>query len=162
MSRTIRVDSNIYRSIQDDAIAFEDTPNSVLVRWAKELGRYKEVQEKTVSPTSSLRMTDEIDIEISNQPNLTTEKSLLVPVVEALMELEGQARAIDVTKLVISKLKPSTDDMQKLPSGPKRIEKQIHWARNTLTIRGVISERSPRGIWELTNFAQEWLDEERR
>lgn len=160
MSRTIRIDNNIYRSIQNDAIAFEDTPNSVLIRWAKELGRYVEVQEKTVSLTGSLKITDEINIEISNRPNLTNENSLLAPVVEVLMKLGGRARAIDVTELVIANLKPSTDDMEKLPSGPKRIEKQIHWARNTLRIKGVISRSSPRGIWELTEYAEEWLDEQ--
>ena len=161
MSKTIRISRNLYNSIRDDS-TFEDTPNSVLIRWAKELGRYLEGQEKTVSLTSSLKITDEINIEISRPLNLINESSLRVPVVEILMELGGRARAIDVTENVIVKLLRRTDNMQKLPSGPRRIEKQIHWARNTLAIRGVISRNSSRGIWELTDYAQEWLDEERR
>lgn len=161
MSKTIRINRNLYNSIRDDS-TFEDTPNSVLIRWAKELGRYLEVEEKTVSLTSSLKITDEINIEISRPLNLTKEINLRVPVVEMLMELGGRARAKDVTDLVIKKLNPSVDDMEQLPSGPRRIEKQIHWARNTLKIRGVISGSSPRGIWEITDYAQEWLNGERR
>ncbi|MCH7619367.1 MAG: winged helix-turn-helix domain-containing protein [Candidatus Marinimicrobia bacterium] len=161
MSKTIRINSNLYNSIRDDS-TFEDTPNSVLVRWAKELGRYQEVQEKTVSLASSLKLTDEINIELNRRLELTTERNLRVPVVKALIELGGRARAIDVTEKVIAKLNPSIDDMQKLPSGPRRIEKQIHWARNTLSIKGVILRNSPRGIWELTEYAEEWLEKERR
>lgn len=157
MSKTIRINNNLYNSIRDDS-TFEDTPNSVLIKWAKELGRYKEIQEITESPISELKITDEIIIEISRPLNLTNESNLLVPVVEALVELGGRARAIDVTEMVIAKLNPSSDDMQKLPSGPRRIEKQIHWARNTLTIKGVILRNSPRGIWELTDNSEEWLD----
>lgn len=148
MSRTIRVDNNLYKSIQNDAIAFEDTPNSVLIRWALDLGKLKNIQTET-----------HIQLDISK---LTKERELLIPVAEALLELGGKARAKDVTDLVILNLKPTPDDLRKLPSGPKRIEKQIHWARNTLTIKGVISSYSLRGMWELTKYGHNWLDDTKK
>ena len=113
MSRIIRISENLYNSIRDDS-TFEDTPNSVLIRWAKEMGKYKEVHAKTESLLSNTKHVNKKNILLSRSLNLTSEKSLLIPVVKALAEMGGRARAVEVTDKVISMVNPSKDDLEKL------------------------------------------------
>jgi len=77
-----------------------------------------------------------------------------LPILEALVERGGSARASDVLKRVFNKmrdqLKPK--DMEKLPSGISvRWENRAQWERLRLTTEGYLKKDSPRGIWEITD-----------
>lgn len=72
------------------------------------------------------------------------------PVVEALKELDGSAKAKDVTDLVVKRQQVSSEDLQALTkTGVPRIYNQIAWARQYLVNSGFV-DGSKRGIWALT------------
>lgn len=72
------------------------------------------------------------------------------PVVNALNELGGSARPVEVRDKVAENLKLSEKvQSETLPSGTARFDNQIAWARFYLARAGII-DSSRRGVWTLT------------
>ncbi len=92
----------------------------------------------------------------------TPENEFIIPILESLVELGGKAKAKDVLKKVEEKMKDKLNeyDLQGLPSNPsqKRWENAAQWCRITLVSKGLLSNNSPRGIWEITAEGIKYLE----
>ncbi len=76
------------------------------------------------------------------------------PVISALKNLGGSARAEEVCSTIAEELNLPTEILDKrLRNGVSRYENQIHWARFYLAKTGYI-DSSKRGIWTLTELGQ--------
>ncbi len=72
------------------------------------------------------------------------------PVVEALKELGGSGRPVEVRDLVAKKLSIVDQERSELlETGQPRFDNQVHWARFYL-VKGGYVDSSKRGVWSLT------------
>ncbi|RKY41126.1 MAG: hypothetical protein DRP76_00555 [Candidatus Omnitrophota bacterium] len=93
----------------------------------------------------------------------TPQDEYIIPILQTLVELGGKAEMYAVLKGVFEKMKDRLNqyDMQALPSNPsqKRWENTAQWSRNTMVKEGLLSSKSPRGIWEITAAGRRFLSE---
>lgn len=84
----------------------------------------------------------------------TSEKKFLLPILEALVELGGEAPMRSVLKIVERKMVGvfTQEDYNHLPSDEKiiRWENTAQWAKYTLLQTGLMSKDVPRGSWKIT------------
>jgi restriction system protein len=72
------------------------------------------------------------------------------PVIDALMELGGSGRPVEVKEVIADKLKiPEGEQGVQIASGASRFSKNVDWARFYLAKAGYI-DASTRGVWSLT------------
>lgn len=84
-----------------------------------------------------------------------------VSILEALLEMGGKGRVKDILEKVEIKMKDKLTkvDYEKLPSGAYvRWKNRAMWARLNMIHDGLLKKDSPRGIWEITDKGQEWLE----
>ena len=93
----------------------------------------------------------------------TPQNAYYRPILEALIELGGQARAGDVIERVHPKVQHLLNDYDREPldSNPREVRWQnaIHWARNDLREQGLIVSGSPQGIWEISAAGRRFIEE---
>ena len=93
----------------------------------------------------------------------TPQNAYYRPILEALMELGGQARAGDVIERVHPKVQHLLNDYDREPldSNPREVRWQnaIHWARNDLREQGLIVSGSPQGVWEISSAGRRFIEE---
>lgn len=89
----------------------------------------------------------------------TPEEAFRRPILEALEELGGSAKAAEVLKQVKQKMKNvlTTYDRQKLSSGSVRWQKMAQFCRFRLVQEGLMKSGSPRGIWEISELGRKEL-----
>ncbi len=83
----------------------------------------------------------------------TPEEEFILPILEALVELGGEAHASDVLKLVHAKMKNilNTYDYEDLPSNnQKRWENTAQWTKDRMVKEGLLDRNVPRGVWRIT------------
>jgi len=91
----------------------------------------------------------------------TPEDAFRIPILEALVELNGSAPMARVLEIVEKKMKDKLNeyDYQRLPSNNTiRWKNTAQWCRNTMVKEGFLKEDSPRGIWEITEKGVEYLN----
>jgi hypothetical protein len=92
----------------------------------------------------------------------TPEEKFILPILEALIELGGEARASDVLKLVYAKMKNilNTYDYEDLSSNnQKRWENTTQWARNSMVKEGLLDKNVPRGVWRITEKGRKFYQD---
>lgn len=93
----------------------------------------------------------------------TPEDEFRIPILQAITDLGGSAPVNDVLerveKLVGHHL--NAYDRQALPSDPTepRWINTAQWARAAMVKEGLLSSRSARGIWEITETGKRYLEE---
>ncbi len=91
----------------------------------------------------------------------TPEDAFRQPILEALVELDGSATLGDTLDRVYEKIKDRLNeyDHQTLTSTPHntRWRNTAQRCRNTSVKEGLMSDNSPRGIWEITDAGREEL-----
>lgn len=91
----------------------------------------------------------------------TPESAFRIPILEAIVELGGRAKASKVLELVYKKMRHTLNeyDLSFLNSNPKvkRWENTAQWTRNSLVNEGLLFSDSPQGIWEITEKGRELL-----
>jgi restriction system protein len=134
--RVIRVDDDVWRALQKKALAFEDTPNSVLRRILRVNGA------RTRKKTS-----DRIPRGVR-----TAQQSFRVPILRALYETDGSGKTAEVLDRVGQLLTGTlTDaDLATMKHGEIRWRNTAQWERNAMVEEGLLKRKSPRGIWELS------------
>jgi hypothetical protein len=153
---TIRIEDDVFEGLQRLAKPFTDTPNSVIRRLLVEKRVLAEPQADASAPQPSAH---EVDHE--SRPSKPRIRRLTPqPVYEKFVlhtmatQFEGEADKIDVTKAVISSMKShgflGPADEVRVSTGETKAENTVAWARNALKERGLISRKSPRGVWALT------------
>jgi hypothetical protein len=83
----------------------------------------------------------------------TPEEKFILPILEALIELGGEAHARDVLKLVHAKMKDilNTYDYEDLSSNnQKRWENTTQWVKYKMVEEGLLDRNVPRGVWRIT------------
>jgi restriction system protein len=83
----------------------------------------------------------------------TPEEKFILPILEALVELGGEAHASDVLKLVHAKMKNilNSYDYEDLSSNnQKRWENTALWVKYRMVKEGLLDRNVPRGVWRIT------------
>jgi hypothetical protein len=83
----------------------------------------------------------------------TPEEKFILPILEALIELGGEARARDVLRLVHAKMKNilNSYDYEDLSSNnQKRWENTALWVKYRMVKEGLLDRSVPRGVWRIT------------
>lgn len=141
---TIRVDQEVFEGLQKLAEAFIDTPNTVIQKLLVEKGVIEGSKEKIVSTNKPSR---------AKRGNLTPQyvyEEWLLKMLWA--KFKGKAKKAEVTAETIKAMGNILKevDFEPVTTGEPRAENTIAWARNALKERGLISNDSQRGVWELT------------
>jgi hypothetical protein len=134
--KAIRIDDDVWASLQKKAKAFEDTPNSVLRRAlgidranGKRRGKARAAR-GTRTPQSAFRQ----------------------PLLRVLYESGGSGKMSEVVDRVgdILSTRLNEVDRQKLATGEVRWRNAVQWERNDMVKEGFLKKDTPRGVWELT------------
>ncbi len=134
--RVIRVDDDVWRSLQKRASAFEDTPNSVLRRILKVNGARSRKNRAPRIPRGER----------------TPQKDFRQPILRALYEKGGSGKTPEVLARVAGILgdKLTDADRATLKQGEIRWRNTAQWERNAMVKDGLLKKGSTRGVWELT------------
>lgn len=141
MMPNIRIDDDVWNYLKKKAEPFEDTPNSVLrrlFRLERKSHRPRRIPTGTRTPQDAFR----------------------TPILKSLVELGGKASVGQVLTRVETRmantLKPI--DTQKISTGMIRWRNSAMWERNAMVDEGLLSQHSPRGVWEITAKGREVLE----
>lgn len=117
-----------------------------------------------VTPPSSnddLKVSPETQRQFRSQP-YTSSKDFSIPILQALVNLGGKARRMDVFKEleIIMGDQLSENDKNSLPSKRSltRWQKNAQYARNGLLDEGLITAITEKGIWIITEKGREFLN----
>jgi restriction system protein len=83
----------------------------------------------------------------------TPEEKFILPILEALIELGGEAHARDVLERVHAKMKDILNnyDYEDLSSNnQKRWENTTQWVKYKMVEEGLLDRNVPRGVWRIT------------
>jgi len=152
--RTIRIDDDVWRSLQRRATPFEDTPNAVLRRvlgldGARPRPSIKggpaEPQRAPRAPAVSQRLP--------RGGGRTPEGAFRTPILEALVELGGGGPVAEILRIVQDKAEGflTPVDYDKVPSGYVRWRNSAMWERRRMVEEGLLKADSPHGYWEITD-----------
>ncbi len=92
----------------------------------------------------------------------TPEEKFILPILEALIELGGEAHARDVLKLVHAKMKNilNTYDYEDLSSNnQKRWENTALWVKYRMVKEGLLDRNVPRGVWRITEKGRKFYQD---
>jgi restriction system protein len=136
---TIRIDNELWNFLKKRAEPFEDTPNTVLRRL--------------------LRLDKKERIPKRPRGDRTPQPAYRAPILHALDELGGRAKAEEVLKRVARQMKGAFKpaDLEKISSGMLRWRNAAMWERKAMVDDGLLAAGSPRGIWELAPRGRESL-----
>lgn len=112
------------------------------------------------APASSASSRPSNSRQRASRGDITPQSAYTRPLLQALVDLGGQAQMEMVLnrvyELVKSHLKPK--DLEKVSSGQDvRWRNAVMWMRYKLKQQGYISADSPKGIWEITDAGREYL-----
>jgi len=166
---TIRIDAEVYRNLQEQAVAFVDTPNSVIRRLlglpsADGGGVPTDGKKKSASRTkggapAASRSRKKAKSSRAPRGSRLPDTEYELPLLAALVSLGGSAP----TREVLNALEPEIDgsltdvDRQPLSSGDVRWRNRAQFVRLKLVQRGDMDSHSPRGIWSITDQGRERL-----
>src|SRR5689334_10163788 len=137
---TVRLDQDVFESLQKLAKPFVDTPSMVVRRLLEDRGLLKRsaLPEKERPPNALTAQS-------------TYEKYLLVVLAR---DFDGRGHKRDVTHAIVKRMMKDgyigAADQELVSTGETKAENTITWARNALKQRGYISRAAPRGLRELT------------
>ena len=142
--KTIEIDDDIYKRLQDVAIPFVETNPNMVIRRIVEYYINSEPITVSVNPKSRRRTSRRGFGKISS-------RHFREPIIEALKELGGSGNVYDVLDLVFKKVeKRLTDiDLSEYLTGNIRWRSTAQCERYLMVKDGIIKPDSPRGIWEL-------------
>ncbi|MCS7165951.1 MAG: winged helix-turn-helix domain-containing protein [Candidatus Calescibacterium sp.] len=129
--------------------------------------RIKEFEKKLILFIEELKKQYETEGEYLDDSTKNKPKSMefyIIPILEALIELGGEATVKEVLKRVYNKVKDdlSQKDRDKLKSGQIRWENTAQWARKKMVEEGLLSSSSPRGVWEITEKGKKYYYEHKK
>ena len=95
----------------------------------------------------------------------TPQSEYVIPILEALAEMNGGGKMSEVLDIVGRKManRLTSFDYESLPSSPTAIrwKNTAQWTRYELVQRGLMSDNSPNGVWEITPKGYQYLKENR-
>lgn len=147
--KLIRIDQDVWKILQKEAIPLEDTPNAVLRRLLRIDQKIKSSNKKRKKKSKRL------------PPNSgRADQSIFIkPILQIVHDLGGNASAKDVLAKLEKSMKAqlSPIDLEPLKSGQIRWKNTAQWARNELVLDGYLAKETSRGIWAITEKGQQFL-----
>jgi hypothetical protein len=145
------VSSQTYERLLRRSISFEDDPEAVIKRLL-------DLAEKT-------KLNDGSSLGSDRRTRSAAKKVLLpegeywLPILEFLDRAGGSAQSRDVIAFVEHRLhsRLTESDWELLSTGEHRWQNRARFARLRMKELGLISDRSPRGIWEITPVGHGYL-----
>lgn len=82
------------------------------------------------------------------------------PMLEFIVEAGGSAPAGEVIGALGERLRGSltSRDQERLETGEVRWRNRVRFARLRMTQQGLLSDASPRGVWQVTDAGRSYLD----
>jgi len=150
--KLIRIDQDVWKVLQTEAIPLEDTPNAVLRRL---LG----IDKKNRAGSSGNKRRKKRSKRLPPNSGRADQSIFMKPILQVIQDLGGSASAKDVIakleKLMKSHFSPV--DLEPLKSGQIRWKNTVQWAKNELVSDGYLSKEAPRGVWEITEKGNQFL-----
>ena len=161
MTKRITVSEEIYSLIQKDAIPLEDTPDTVLRKWAAELGKL----EIPPPPLSTADLIDENGKNRRRRPYTRsqpppgavkiTQRKIVPFILVALRKFGGGAEKTKVESEIYRLLQETFQHSwyhQRVSWGIPRWKHYVSWAKQIAVQKGLVkkADQSRRGFWELT------------
>lgn len=144
MAPTIRIDDEVYAWLQQQARAFEDTPNSVLRR----IAGIDRAPEK-----SSPKMRDAQDVG-DLKGDKTPQWAYRKPILQSLKRLKGEGTRTRILKEIEATMGNSFTkaDKAEIKSGAVRWQKTLEWEIRVMREEGLLRPvaETARGVWALT------------
>lgn len=147
----VEISRETNRRLVDLVESFDDTADTIITRL---LDHYDATsgQDKLKLPTSSAPKEGE----------LLPEGEYWLPILQILSESGGRAQGSKVIDTlegrIAGRLKPRDRDVLKM--GEVRWRNRARFARLRMKELGLVSSQSPRGIWEITEKGERFLEEE--
>jgi len=145
MCPSIEVDEDVYAALQERAVPFVDTPNSVL----------RHLLQLDVSGTQPVEAANGEPARLvvrARRGELLSERAYEMPILEYLVSQDGEAPASEtitaVGQVLASQLTPTDKTLNS--SGLIRWQNRTQFARLNLVKSGDLDPTSPRGIWRIT------------
>jgi Mrr restriction endonuclease-like protein len=152
----IDVSTPTYRRLLARASSFDDTGEEVIRRLLDQVeGPQPDAPERGPDKRFGSRATP---------GSILPEREYWLPILRILDRAGGSAQANDVIDALgphmEHRLRPA--DYEVLRMGEVRWRNRARFARLRMKERGLLSDKSSRGIWELTEAGRRYLDEEER
>jgi hypothetical protein len=152
MAHQLDLSDETYRLLLQRAVSFEDTAEDVIRRLLTTQG------------------SDEPELEASRRHaavdraapgSILPEREYWPSILAVLREHGGSAAANDVIEEVGVRMRRRLlpRDFEELQIGEIRWRNRVRFARLRMKEKGLLSDRSPRGIWEMTAAGTAYLDE---
>lgn len=147
----IRLSDPVYRRLVKKAMSFEDSAEDVIVR--------------LLDQAEGLDPVDVADRDPIRQTSRAAPGSVLpvheywLPILGVLVEAGGSAPSNDVIEALEERMKDtlSPRDFEPLKSGEIRWRNRARFARLRMKERGLLSDVSHRGVWEVTDLGRDYL-----
>jgi hypothetical protein len=168
MSPTIRIDEDVFRALQQRAVAFVDTPNDVLRRvlGLQDSDTRDGLLKSAMPPRPAVPSADH-GLRPKTQHSsrrkrgkrsraaagtILPESEYVAPLLQALIELGGRAPANTVIDRVGKQLdgRLTESDRETLGSGVLRWKNRVQFVRLRLVREGLMADSAGRGVWEIT------------
>jgi hypothetical protein len=145
----ILLSESAYQRLLRRAVSFEDSPEDVILR----------LLEQAEDPN------DPTPVRVREQTPRAAPGSVLpvsgywIPILELLDEAGGSAPSNDVIEQLEGRMKDllTSRDFEPLKSGEIRWRNRARFARLRMKERGLLSDASHRGVWEITDAGREYL-----
>jgi hypothetical protein len=144
--RRIEISDETYRHLLAHAESFDDTPEDVIVRL---LGRSDPTAESAIASTTRRAVPGSI----------LPEQAYWRPILTIIDEAGGSMAATDVIEAVWERLRDQLTprDLERQRLGEMRWRNRVRFARLRMKERGLLSDSSPRGVWEITEEGRSYL-----
>lgn len=144
----IELSDHIYQRLLLHAESFNDTPESVIERLLDAVEKTPNLQTEKLKRAS--RPAD---------GDLLPESEYWLPILEILEEHGGKAKGRDVISTLEGRIgsRLTERDRDVLKMGEVRWMNRARFARLRMKELGLVSDESPRGVWEITERGREYL-----
>lgn len=149
----VELSQDTYNRLLKRARSFEDTPEDVVRRLLEGEGRDKSHDAgKTDLPTAKAR---------AKPGSILPEKEYWCPILAELDARGGKASASEVIDALGARMSDqlTAADREELRMGEVRWRNRARFARLKMRERGLLSNKSHRGVWELTDDGRRYLAE---
>lgn len=149
---SIDLSPETYRRLLQHIESFEDTPEHVVRRLLDA------VEDGGATSSHELKSNNEL---LKEEGALLPESEYWIPILEILAAKGGAMRGRDVIDALEARLgrQLTARDHDVLEMGEVRWRNRARFARLRMKEQGLISDESPRGIWEITEEGRRFLNE---